>query len=112
FETARDTGRPHALPLQRYDVVDPATGRIAERHWSLISAPLLDADGRTALVLQRVEDVTDYVRERRGRQAEAERGRAWQERVQAVEADLYQRLQELDAAQRAREQTAQRLASL
>ena len=112
FERARDTGRPDALPLFRYSVSDTATGEVVERWWSLISAPLLDEDGRTAMVLQRVEDVTDYVREQAGRRAEVARGRAWRERVQAVEADLYLRLQQLRDAQDAKDVAARRLARL
>ena len=112
FERARDTGLPDVMPLFRYGVLDPATGEVAERHWSLISAPLVADDGTTQLVLQRVEDVTDYVREQEGQRAEAERGRAWQERVQVVEADLYQRVQQLRAAQDAKDVAARRLARL
>ena len=112
FERARDTGQPDVMPLFRYSVRDSATGEDVVRHWSLISAPLLDADGATVLVLQRVEDVTDYVREQEGRRAEVARGRAWQERVQVVEADLYQRMQQLRAAQDAKDVAARRLARL
>ena len=112
FERARDTGLPDALPLFRYSVRDEATGEDVTRHWSLISAPLLGDDGSTQLVLQRVEDVTDYVREQAGQRAEAARGRAWQERVQVVEADLYLRMQQLRAAQDAKDVAARRLARL
>jgi serine phosphatase RsbU (regulator of sigma subunit) len=112
FERARDSRRPDALPLFHYDVVDQGTGVVAQRCWSLISAPLLDAQGATSLILQRVEDVTDYVREREGHRADAERGRAWAQRVAAVESDLYARVRELKAAQDAREVTARRLARL
>ena len=112
FERARDHGGPDAMPLQRYGITDPQTGEVVERYWSLISAPVLDDDGATVLVLQRVEDVTDYVHERRGQQAEVERGRAWKQRIDAVESDLFLRLQELRVAQQARDLAALRLASL
>jgi PAS domain S-box-containing protein len=112
FERARDERVTDAMPLQRYAITDPATGEQAERYWSLISAPVLGDDGATRLVLQRVEDVSDWVHERQGQQAEVARGRAWQQRVEAVETDLFARLQELQAAQRARDVAALRLASL
>lgn len=112
FVRARDSGQPDVMPIHKYDVLDPISGEIVERFWSLISAPVLDEDGTTRLVLQRVEDVTDYVRERDGRQAELERGQAWQRRVEVVEADLYARLQELRAALEAKDLTARRLAGL
>ena len=56
------TGRPDAMPLQKYDVPAPGGGFLL-RWWSPLNAPVLDARGRTAFVLHRVEDVTDYVRE-------------------------------------------------
>ena len=112
FEGARDTGRPHAMPLHRYDILDPATGRPEERFWSLISAPLLDERGDTVLVLQRVEDVTDYVHERQRQQAQTEERSPWRRRAEAVEADLYLRMQDLRAAQHAKDVAALRLASL
>ncbi|MEX2289068.1 MAG: diguanylate cyclase [Mycobacteriales bacterium] len=101
FERALDTGRPDVLPLYKYDVLDPRSGVVVERYWSLISAPLLAADGRPELLLQRVEDVTDYVRER-GREHSSD---GWQQRAQLVEAELHQRMQQLRAAQDAQEAT-------
>ena len=64
FERARDTGMPDLMPLFRYQVADQVTGRPVLRAWSLISAPVPGADGRTRLVLQRVEDVSEYLAER------------------------------------------------
>ena len=109
FETARDTGEPDAMPLFKYDVALPGTGEVVERYWSLVSAPLKAADGEVVLVLQRVEDVTDYVRDHEGQQAQARLGQA---RVQAVEADLFLRVQQLRDAQEARDLVARRLARL
>ena len=106
FERARDTGRPDVMPLYKYDVVDSATGTQVERYWSLISAPLLADDGRTSLLLQRVEDVTDYVRDRLNRRTDGAADEAWERRVQAVEADLYVRLQQLRAAREAEAEAA------
>ncbi|NAZ85249.1 SpoIIE family protein phosphatase [Kineococcus indalonis] len=107
FETARDTGRAVPMPLFAYAVADQRTGEVVQRYWSLISAPLLSAEGRVVAVLQRVEDVSDWVHEREGALAAAQLS---QERTQAVEADLYLRVQELHAAQQAREVAVRRLA--
>ena len=71
FERARDTGVPDTMPVQKYDIPD-SSGGFVERYWSLISVPVLDADGRCELLMQRVEDVTDYVRERDRRRSHAE----------------------------------------
>jgi PAS domain S-box-containing protein len=110
FERARDTGLPDQMPLFHYDVEDQETGELAHRAWSLISAPVLDADGRTQLILQRVEDVSDYVAERQ-RLTENAREGGWAQR-DVMEADLFSRSQELRAALSAQETATRRLAGM
>jgi len=113
LERARDTGRPDSMPLQRYDIPDPsAPGGFVERFWSLISVPVPGPDGSTRLVVQRAEDITQYIRERDRDQAEAARGVASLRRLEQVEADLFLRAQELEAAVAARELASRRLARL
>ena len=112
FERARDTGRPDTMPIQRYDIPDPVHGGTVERFWSLISVPILDAEGRTQFVVQRAEDITEFVRERQRHEADQERGRAWRRRVEEVEADLYARAQETQAALAQKDLAARQLASL
>ncbi|WP_167759146.1 SpoIIE family protein phosphatase [Blastococcus sp. TF02A_35] len=110
FERARDTGQPDPMPLFRYQVLDSRTGRSVSRAWSLISVPVLDAEGRTQLVLQRVEDVSDYLAERE-RLTQAGHGGDWA-RLDGLEADLFARTQELRAALRAQEAVARRMAAM
>ena len=110
FERARDTGRPDPMPLFHYEVLDHQTGRPVRRTWSLISVPVLDAAGRTQLVLQRVEDVSDYLAERERLTAGGAEG-AWA-RLDGLEADLFARTQELRAALDAQQASAQRLAAM
>jgi serine phosphatase RsbU (regulator of sigma subunit)/PAS domain-containing protein len=106
-----DTGQAESSPVYRHDIAGP-DGELLERHWLVTAAPVLDADGRTRLLVQRVEDVTEFVSVReRGRLAE-ERGEHWQARVQQVEADLFARTQALTAALAARESAAQQAAAL
>ena len=112
FEKARDTGRPDTMPLQKYDIHDPATGELGERFWSLISVPVVGDDGTTRLILQRAEDVTEYVRERDRSDAERTRGLRWRRKVEEVEADLFARSQELAEAVREAEVASRRLAAL
>lgn len=112
FERARDGGHSEALPLHRYDVLDLASGDMVERFWSLITAPVLDDDGETRLILARVEDVTDYVIDRQGRYDDTTRTPVSQRRGTSVEADLFARTRELQVAQQARDTAARRLASL
>ncbi|WP_298461958.1 SpoIIE family protein phosphatase [uncultured Cellulomonas sp.] len=112
FERARDTGRLDAMPVQRYDIPDLVHGGTVERFWSLISVPVPDREGRTVLVVQRAEDVTDFVRERQRTEADRERGREWRRRIDEVEADLFARAEEVQAALRDRDVAARQLASL
>ncbi len=112
FERARDTGRPDTMPVQKYDIPDTATGGLVERYWSLISVPVLDQSGRTTLIVQRAEDITEYVLERRRDEDARRSGEQWQRRVEQVEADLFARDRELRAAEDARAQADRRLASL
>ncbi|HEY3546173.1 MAG TPA: PAS domain S-box protein, partial [Propionicimonas sp.] len=113
LERARDTGVPDTMPIQQYDITDQATGALVRRFWSLISAPVLDAEGRAALVTQRAEDITDFVRQRDALlPVEREHGPAGHRRVEEVEADLFARAQDLAAALASKELTARRLAIL
>jgi PAS domain S-box-containing protein len=112
METARDTGHTQVMPLQRYDVEQPGTGAFGERYWSIVNVPVLDDQGATVLLLNRVEDVTAYVVERvgnRGARGEVEKRR---QRVEQAEADVYARTRELHAAWAAEADVSRRLAAL
>lgn len=60
---ARESGLPDVMALQRYPIPRPQSegGGFELRYWSPVNAPVLDADGRVAFIIHRVEDVTDYV---------------------------------------------------
>ena len=112
FERARDTGKPDTMPVQRYPILDATTGGLVERFWSLISVPVLDETGQVVWLLQRTEDVTDFVRERERGDAVQQQSQAWRDRVEQVESNLYARAQELDAALEAKELASRQLAAL
>jgi PAS domain-containing protein len=54
------TGKPHALAIQRYDIRNP-NGEFIERHWQPINTPIHDADEHLIFLLHHVEDVTGQV---------------------------------------------------
>ncbi|MCX4847305.1 PP2C family protein-serine/threonine phosphatase [Streptomyces sp. NBC_00893] len=60
------TGEPETMELQRFDPADAtARPRAAEaRFWSMTNVPVPDADGRVALLLHRVEEVTELIQAR------------------------------------------------
>jgi serine phosphatase RsbU (regulator of sigma subunit) len=111
LERARDTGRPHTMPVQEYDIPDGAGG-FRKRFWSLISVPVLDGSGGCRYVLQRAEDITDYVREQAQAAHPSGTGRKWRRRVLEVESDLHARGAELRASREAEADTARRLSAL
>lgn len=96
FRKARDRGETDVMPLHQYDVLDPRTGIVERRFWSLVSAPVRGPDGAVAFVVHRTEDVTDYVRAQEERAAGVAAAAE-----QAVEAELYIRMQQLRAAREA-----------
>src|SRR3954447_11083496 len=111
LERARDTGRPQTMPVHEYDI-PAADGRFIKRFWSLINVPVLDAEGRCRYLLQRAEDITDYVREQAQAAHPRGPGEKWQRRVLEVESDLFARAAELRASREAEAETARRLAAL
>jgi PAS domain-containing protein len=54
------TGQPHAMAVQRYDIRDP-NGEFVERHWQPINTPIHNRDGHLIFLLHHVEDVTDQM---------------------------------------------------
>ncbi|MDA9473789.1 hypothetical protein XI03_04515 [Bradyrhizobium sp. CCBAU 65884] len=55
-----ETGRAHAMAIQRYDIRDPG-GTFVERHWQPINSPIHDTTGHLVYLLHHVEDVTAQV---------------------------------------------------
>ncbi|MGW2207301.1 PP2C family protein-serine/threonine phosphatase [Streptomyces sp. NPDC001774] len=57
------TGRQDAMPLHRYDLEAPGRpGVLEKRYWSPVNAPVLGPNGQVALIISRVEEVTELVR--------------------------------------------------
>ncbi|WP_181247688.1 sensor histidine kinase [Cereibacter changlensis] len=59
LETARDTGRPHAMAIQKYDIpLRGPEGGFVERHWKPLNTPVLRA-GEVVALIHHVVDVTE-----------------------------------------------------
>jgi diguanylate cyclase (GGDEF)-like protein/PAS domain S-box-containing protein len=67
LQRARDTGKPDAMALQRYDIPKPAGhgDGFEERYWSPVNMPVLGSDGCAALIIHHVGDVTEMFRDQR-----------------------------------------------
>ncbi|MEU0072033.1 SpoIIE family protein phosphatase [Streptomyces sp. NPDC006332] len=84
-----ETGERDTMALIRYDIEDPARpGYWREHYWSPVNAPVLGPDGKVALVVHRVEEVTELIRARGGPVGDEDRARV-------LEAELYTRAREL-----------------
>jgi serine phosphatase RsbU (regulator of sigma subunit) len=112
FERVRDTGVREQMPLVNWDVVDLVTGVLQQRYWSLASAAVRDEEGRTALVVQSVEDVTRYVVQRRERAEQPPGEEVWVSPLEVIDASLFSRGQELRAALEAEARATRRLTGL
>ena len=64
LDRVRSTLSPDAMAVQKYDIPRPAAegGGFEERYWSPLNSPVVNADGRLAYIIHRVEDVTELVR--------------------------------------------------
>jgi len=89
------TGERDVLAPQKYDIPVPGRpGVFEERYWSPINTPVPGPDGRPALLIHRVEDVTAFIRGGRRHRPGEEAGSSY-ERRQEMEAELYARAKEL-----------------
>jgi serine phosphatase RsbU (regulator of sigma subunit) len=85
---AAASGERDTMALVRYDIEDPQrTGHWQEHYWSPVNAPVLGPDGQVALIVHRVEEVTELIR--------AFGGPGGDSRARVLEAELYTRAREL-----------------
>jgi signal transduction histidine kinase/CheY-like chemotaxis protein len=86
---------PDTRAVQKYDIRRPEAdgGGFEVRYWSPLNSPVLDANGALACIIHRVEDVTELVRLQ-------EQGTRQQQRNDRMEAEILQRSQELQEANR------------
>jgi signal transduction histidine kinase len=76
-------GVADTMAIQRYDVRRP-DGVFEERFWSPVNSPVFGADRTIEYIIHRVEDVTEFVKQRK--------------RMEQMEADVFRSSQEVKAA--------------
>ncbi|NGO49170.1 PP2C family protein-serine/threonine phosphatase [Streptomyces ureilyticus] len=85
---AVETGERDTMALLRYDIEDPQRpGHWQVHYWSPVNAPVLGPDGNVALIVHRVEEVTELIRARGGPGGDRQ--------ARVLEAELYTRSREL-----------------
>ncbi len=91
-----DTGVRDSMALQRYDVQMPGRpGEFEERWWSPVNAPVLGPDGQVALIVHRVEEVTELIRARARAGARGQGRMDGDDWHRMMEGELYTRAREL-----------------
>src|SRR5580693_5112653 len=88
------------MAVQQYDVRRAGSQEFETRYWSVVNSPVLDHDRNLVYIINRFEDVTEYVRlkERRARQQPAEE--KLQTQVDQMEAEVLVRALELQVTNR------------
>ncbi|MET7289389.1 SpoIIE family protein phosphatase [Streptomyces sp. NPDC005573] len=97
FDRVLTTREPDVMAVQKFDMpLADRPGEFEERWWSPVNAPVLGPDSEVSLLIHKAEDVTAFIRARRARRT---RGRQHavplSEREEAMEAELYERAEEL-----------------
>ncbi|MGY6022862.1 ATP-binding protein [Streptomyces spinosirectus] len=95
LETVAAGGRTDTMALQRYDIPSGEEGGFTERYWSPVNTPVLGDDGRVRYIIHRVEDVTDFVRQRRAGREQRRAAAEAQTRAEGMEIDLFVRAREI-----------------
>ena len=94
FDRVIENSAPDTMAIQKHDIRRP-DGRFEERYWSPINSPVFGADRRIQYIVHRVEEVTEFMRQKSrttGSRAE------FSARVQQMEAEIFQNSQKLRAA--------------
>jgi signal transduction histidine kinase/CheY-like chemotaxis protein len=95
LETVAASGRTDTMALQRYDIPSGEEGGFTERYWSPVNTPVIGDDGRVRYIIHRVEDVTDFVRQRRAGREQQRAAAEAQMRAEGMEIDLFVRAREI-----------------
>jgi signal transduction histidine kinase len=85
LERVLRNGEPDSMAIQKYDVRRP-DGVFEEHYWSPINSPVLGEDRKVRYIIHRVEDVTDFVKQK----PTPAGGPDLKVRMEQMEAEIYQ----------------------
>lgn len=94
LDRVRRTGSADTMAIQKYDIRRP-DGAFEERYWSPVNSPVLGVGRRIEYIIHRVEDVTDFVRQKSKPAGDTAVMRA---RMEQMEAEIFQSTQKVQAA--------------
>jgi PAS domain S-box-containing protein len=96
IDRAMQSAAPDTMAIQKYDVRGP-DGVFEERYWSPINSPVFGAERQIKYIVHRVEEVTEFVRQK----ALSSGGRAeLSAREQQMEAEIFRSSQDLQTTNR------------
>ena len=82
------------MAIARHDVRGP-DGVFVERYWSPINSPMFGADREIKYIIHRVEEITEYVRQK---SRPANNSPGFDARIEQMEAEVFQSVQKVRAA--------------
>ena len=90
LERVKRSGRADSMPLQRYPVPRPESegGGFEERFWSPFNSPVFGPGGELAYIINRSEEVTEFVRLRQRAGARKNGQRTLETKLERMEAEL------------------------
>jgi signal transduction histidine kinase/ActR/RegA family two-component response regulator len=90
------------MAVQKYDIRRPKSegGGFEERYWSPVNSPVFGSDNEVAYIIHRVEDVTEFVHLKQAGSEQQKVTEQLRTRAQQIEAEVFQRSKELQAANR------------
>ena len=88
------------MPVQQYDIRRHGSEEFETRFWSVVNSPVLDHDGNLLYIVNRAEDITEYIRlkERQARRQPVEE--KLQAHVDQMEAEILARALDLQVTNR------------
>src|SRR5258707_36606 len=100
-----------AMAVQKYDIRKPESegGGFEERYWSPVNSPVLGPDGKVLYIIDRVEDVTEFIRLKQQGLAQEKTTEELRTHAGQMEAEVYQRAAEVQEGNRRAGATNQEL---
>ncbi len=94
LDRVRQNGVTETMAIQKYDI-RRSDGFFEERFWSPVNSPVFGADRKIEYIIHRVEDVTEFVRQKNS-PGGGETG--LRERMERMEAEIFQSTQKVQMA--------------
>ncbi|MGO4613863.1 ATP-binding protein [Nocardia sp. 2YAB30] len=100
-----------AMPVLRYDIRRPDS-TFEERFWSVSNSPVIDSSGELRYIINRVEDVTEFMRLQASGVAQQREAAALRATTQRMEQEVFARAHEVAEANRQLKEANAELADL